>query len=123
MELTTTLIAVIILTGLISSALSIGAKLMYDGIKAKRNGNNRSNNNNNTKLLYGIQSSVDLLTRDVGEVEKTIDEFRKYLERSSEISIETNVHLKDLKDAVVRQTQEFRNLAIALTTAIAKVGE
>ena len=129
MELTIGLMAIIIITGLISSALSLIAKLTYDGIKAKRNNNNRNNrnnsrnnktNNNSTKLLYGIQSSVNLLTKDVSEVEKTVDEFRKYLERSNEISIETNMHLKDLKEAVVNQTQEFRNLVIALTTAITK---
>jgi peptidoglycan hydrolase CwlO-like protein len=115
-------IVIIIIAALTGSAFSVIARLAYDGIKAKRNGNNR-NNNNSTKLLYGIQSSVDLLTRDVSEVEKTIDEFRKYLERSNEISIETNVHLKDLKKVIMDQTHEFRNLAIALTTAIAKVGK
>lgn len=106
---------IIIVTSLISTILSLGGKLIYDGIKAKRNGNNRNGRNTNgTKLLYGIQSSIDLLTRDVNEVEKTVDEFRKYLERSNEISIETNVHLKDLKEAVASQTQEFRNLVVAL---------
>ena len=102
----------IIIAALVGSMFSVIARLIYDGIQAKRNGNNRNNRNNNTngiKLLYGIQSSVDLLTRDVDEVEKTVDEFRKYLERSNEISIETNVHLKDLKKSVVSQAQEFRN--------------
>jgi len=119
-------IIIIIIAALTGSAFSVVARLVYDGIKAKRNGTNgpkNIKNSNNIKLLYGIQGSVDLLTRDVSEVEKTVDELRKYLERSNEISIETNVHLKDLKEAVANQTQEFRNLVIALTTAIAKVGE
>lgn len=115
-------ITIIIIAALTGSVFSVIARLVYDGIKAKRNGNNR-NNNNSTELLYGIQNSVDLLTRDVGEVEKTVDEFRRYLERSNEISIETNVHLKDLKEVVANQTREFRNLVIALTTSIAKAGE
>jgi len=123
MELTTGLMAVIIITGLTSSSLSLGAKLMYDGIKAKRNGaNNNSKNNNNIKLLYGIQSSIDLLSRDVDEGNREIVELKRPLERLTEVSIETNVHLRGLKKVTEDQTRTFRNLVIALTTAIAKIG-
>ena len=117
MDITTSLFAIIIITSLTSSMLSLGAKLIYDGIKAKKNGTN----GNGVKLLYSIQNDIALLSKDVDESNKEVVELKRSLEMLYTAAIETNVHLKDLKQTTANQTNEFRTLVIALTTAIAKL--
>lgn len=112
MELTTTLIVIIVITGLGSSVLSLGAKLIYDGIKAKKNGSNSNGK---------ISVNLALLAKDIDFNNKKLAEIENGVNRLIEYVITSNVHLTDLKTATADQTSSFRTLISALTTVIAKL--
>jgi hypothetical protein len=101
MDLTTNLIAVIIITGLVSAMLSLAVKLMYDGIKAKRSGNNGHNNgnsNNGRNAYEGSQILVDLalLAKDTDFNNQKLTEIKNGIDKLIEHSVITNVHLVEL---------------------------
>ena len=116
MELTTGILAVIIITSLISSILSLGAKLMYDGIKAKKNGNSKSSNSNGQ-----VSVNLALLVKDIDFNNKKLAEIERGVDRLVEHSVVTNIHLQDLKQIIDNLTSELRSLGIALTSVIAKL--
>lgn len=116
MELTMTLLIIILLTGLVSSTLSIVAKLIYDGIKAK--------NGNGKKVLNGngqISKDLALLAKDIDFNNKKLAEIVSDVHRLVELTIaakeQSHIHLTDLKTAMTDQTNSFRNLI----TVIAKL--
>lgn len=117
MELTMTLMAIIIITGLISSGLSLVAKLMYDGIKAKRNGNGNGKTSNNGQILVNFAS----LVKDIEFNNKRVTDIENGIVKLIEYSITSNVHLADLKASVINQTDSFRTLISALTSTMAKL--
>ena len=102
MELTATLIAVIIITSLVSSALSIAAKLIYDGIKVKKNGSNGNNRH--------ISMDLALLAKDINFNNLKLIEVENNLNRLVELSI-----------AFREQINTFKALISSLTTAINKL--
>lgn len=110
------MVIVIAITGCISAFLSLMAKLTYDGIKAKRNGNG------NGKLPNG-QISVDLalLSKDLALNNDKLVGIARSTDRLVELSIAANVHLTDLKTVTAAQTSSFRNLISSLTATIAKL--
>lgn len=120
MELTATLLVVILLTGLVSSTLSIVAKLIYDGIKAK-NGNGKKSPDGNSHILMDLA----LLTKDIDFNNKKLSEIGSGIDRLVELTIaskeQSNVHLTDLKTAMADQTNSFRTLIQSMTTAMAKL--
>ena len=113
MELTTTLITVIIITGLVSSGLSVIAKLIYDGIKVKKNGNGNGDNQ--------ISVNLALLVKDIDFNNKKLAEIEHSIDKQVGLSIAANVHLIDLKTSVAEQTNTFRTLISALTSAMARL--
>jgi len=115
MEFNATLIAVIILTSLASSVLSLGAKLVYDGIKAKKNGTNGTRNSEQ------ISVNLALLIKDIDFNNKKLAEIESAMDRQVELSIASNVHLIDLKTSIVDQTNTFRTLISTLNVNIARL--
>ena len=117
MELTSSLIAIIIITSLASSMLSLGAKLIYDGIKARKNGSNGN----------GRQISVNLalLAKDIDFNNKQLAEIGSGIHKLVELGIvakeQTNNHLVELKSAITEQASAFRSLTASLITSIAKL--
>ncbi len=112
------MVIVIAITGCVSAFLSLMAKLTYDGIKAKRNGNG------NRKLPNGNnQISIDLalLSKDLALNNDKLVGIERSTDRLVELSIAANVHLTDLKTVTADQTSSFRNLISSLTATIAKL--
>ncbi|KKM91462.1 hypothetical protein LCGC14_1228240 [marine sediment metagenome] len=112
MDLTVSLVAVIVITGLISSMLSIVAKLIYDGIKAKRNGSNGNNQ---------VSVNLALLVKDIDFNNLMLTKIERGTDRLVEHAVASNVHLIDLKTMIAEQTRTFRTLISALTTAMARL--
>lgn len=115
MELTTTVLIAMGLTGFISSVLSVGAKLVYDGIKAKRNGSSKNGLNGQVSV------NLALLTKDIDFNNKKLAEIEHGIDRLVEHSAASNVHLIDLKSMTVEQTSSFRTLISALTSTMARL--
>lgn len=116
MELTSTLIAIIIITSLVSAILSLGAKLVYDGIKAKKNGNGNGGH---------ILMDLALLAKDIDFNNLMLTKIENNTSRLIELSItskeQSDAHSIDLKTAMYDQTNMFRTLISALTTALARL--
>ena len=112
------MLAVIIITSLISAMLSLGAKLIYDGIKAKKNGTTSTNGSQQVSV------NLALLAKDVDFNNKKLSEIVSNVNRLVELSIATkeqvHIHLTDLKTTTAEQTNAFRMLVSALTAAMAK---
>jgi len=121
MELTATLVTIIVITGFVSAGLSLLARLVYDGIKEKRNGSNGSNGPNNTQLSMDIA----LLAKDIDFNDKKLAEIERGIDKLIELTIATkeqsNIHLGDLKAILVDQTHTFRSLMSKLTTSMVRL--
>lgn len=119
MELTTTVIIAMGLTGFISSALSLGAKLIYDGIKTKKNESNGSNGNKQISINFALLAKdIDFNNKKLVEIAQGID---KLIELSIVSKEQSNIHLIDLKTSMADQTNTFRTLISALTATMAKL--
>lgn len=103
MEPTTGLITIIIITGLTSSALSLCAKLIYDGIKAKKNGNNKQPNNGQVSV------NLALLAKDIDFNNSRLVSIENSINRLVELSVASNIHLEDFKNALVSTMVRLEN--------------
>ncbi|MHA1833229.1 MAG: hypothetical protein ACTSV7_04505 [Candidatus Baldrarchaeia archaeon] len=105
MEFTTSTIPYLIATGLVASILTLGTKLVYDGIKAKKNGGSDSDVNKQ------ISVNLALLTKDVDFNNKILVGIKNGIDRLAEHSVTSNIHLMDLKTAVTEQTHELQKIS------------
>jgi len=106
-----TYLIVIVVTGLISSAFSLGAKLLYDGIKSKKR--NLSSND--------ITHDFSLLEKDMALNNERLEKIEKGVSNLGVNSATSNVHLLDLKTSIIEQTATVRGLIATLMAAMSRL--
>jgi len=97
----------------IGAGTAVVARLLYDGIKSKKNGNGNGGSKNGNNLNT-IHTNLELLTKDVNRVDENVEDLKYAFNKFNDLLIEANMTLKSIQTELSQKESQFQNLFIKL---------